>query len=349
MQFWDFENLEIDSEELIEQVNNYCLFGEEFKIEQEREINKTFSNYIKKIDLMNKTYSIEFPKINIGYNFKDKCKRLIKKIIRKAINWCITDILQQQNRFNAYVTQGQNELKHLVEYFIYERIKVNAEIDNNWYKRFEDTFRGSEDEIRKRNEEYLKYFLGKKSVVDLGCGRGEFLQLLSDNSIIAEGVDSNTNMIKECLEKKLAVKKKDVLEYLKEKDDESLDGIFASQLIEHLQLGQLVQLIQLSYEKLEDDGVLILETVNPLSLGVFCYGFYIDPTHDKPVHPAMLRFLLEYYGFHVEPIQFINPFPTEYRIETKNISDLEIKEAFNKLNDQIYGAQDYYIVCRKRG
>lgn len=287
-----------------------------------------------------------------------RLKIFVKKAIRKCIKWYMTDMSLQQMDFNAHVSwwiaQSMNVIREMdaeinrlnIENLRYK--KAMSILPDEWYVEFEDQFRGEQSVIRERLMHYVEIFKDKKKVIDLGCGRGEFLELMTEKGVSAYGVDMNQKMVQECRKKGLDVEQKDCIAALNELEDNSLDGIFASQLVEHLSKEELYRLVNLSYDKLSHDGVLVFETVNPLTLGVFCYGFYIDPTHTVPVHPAMLRFMAEKAGFYVEPVGFLNEFPPEYKFKESDNMIQEEKDVVQKLNEQLYGAQDYYLVCRKR-
>ncbi|MBN2246390.1 MAG: class I SAM-dependent methyltransferase, partial [Candidatus Aminicenantes bacterium] len=166
------------------------------------------------------------------------------------------------------------------------------------YTGFENRYRGSENDVKKQQEPYLQYFQPtNKKVLDLGCGRGEFIETLRKQGISAEGIDLNEQMIEICRDKGLKCRKADILDTLTEQDDSSLGGIFSSQVIEHLTPDYLGRMIELAYIKLAPSTPIILETVNPLSLFALVQIYFLDLTHQQPIHPQALKFLLECNGF----------------------------------------------------
>lgn len=346
-------------ETIMEYVNDYINYGRINLIANENHycINQEYDLLQKLAVSVNQGYKISPENYIENLTGFSKIKIVIKKIIRKCIKWYIKDIALQQTEFNANVARWINQEMRTIQKIDAEITRLRnsrnfvsesvPELPENWYVDFENEFRGSSAEIKERLKIYLPWFKNKTNVIDLGCGRGEFLELMKENSIPAFGIDINRSMVEECRKKGLNVKQQDCVAALKSQKKESLDGIFASQLVEHLSKEELYTLIEISKEKLTKGGVLILETVNPLTLGIFCYGFYIDPTHTVPVHPAMLRFMAERAGFEVEPVGFLNAFSNEYKFPEENSMTHGEKVIVQKLNEQLYGAQDYYLVCRK--
>jgi glycosyltransferase involved in cell wall biosynthesis len=165
------------------------------------------------------------------------------------------------------------------------------------YRAFEDVFRGSEDFIRERQRRYLPIIGGRRPVFDLGCGRGELLDLLRDAGIPFIGVDTDASMVARCREKgHTEVVHEDGLAYLEEQPDGSLGTVFTAQVIEHLTEEQLRQLLALARRKLTDDGILIAETVNPHSLPAM-KAFWVDLSHQRPIFPEVALELCREAGF----------------------------------------------------
>lgn len=222
------------------------------------------------------------------------------------------------------------------------------------YLAFEDLHRGTREEIKGRQRVYLSHFQGatgsQRPVLDLGCGRGEFLELCREAGLPARGVDVNPDMVELCRGLGLAVEESDALEYLRAQPDGVLGGILLSQVIEHLHLDQLTELVALCSQKLAPGGTLIAETVNPQSLSTFAGAFYVDLTHVKPIHPEAARFLWRWAGFADVQILYLSPVPPEHRLETvKAAPDAPgLTAAFNRnadrLNQLIYGPLDYAVV-----
>lgn len=224
------------------------------------------------------------------------------------------------------------------------------------YLRFEDRHRGSPEEIRARQRAYLACF-PRGPVLDLGCGRGEFLELCREAGLPARGVDVDPAMVDRCRAAGLDVEQADALAYLEALPDGSLGGVFAAQLIEHLAPEAFVALVQLAYARLGPGGVLVLETPNPRCLGIFASAFYVDLSHVKPIHPEAAVFVLEAAGFRDVEVRYLNPCPPEARLRPLEPEwymrryELALIQAINdnlaRLNDLLYGPQDYAVIGRK--
>ncbi|MFQ5351401.1 MAG: class I SAM-dependent methyltransferase, partial [Thermoanaerobaculia bacterium] len=161
------------------------------------------------------------------------------------------------------------------------------------YLELEERFRGVEEEISRRVAVYLPYLERGEEVLDLGCGRGELLALLGERGVSARGVDSSDEMIRRCREQGLTAENADLLAALEATPEQSLGGVISLHVIEHLPSSSLPRLAALAWRALRPGGVLILETPNPMSLVVAARNFWLDPTHQRPVHPKMLSFCLE--------------------------------------------------------
>lgn len=175
------------------------------------------------------------------------------------------------------------------------------------YVGFEDRFRGSEAEIRARLADYVPYFAGAADVLDIGCGRGEFLDLLRQRGISARGLDVNPEMVEVCRSRGLQAVHGDALSYLHGLSDESLGGLIAVQVVEHLDANYLTAMLQAAFHKLRPGARIILETINPACWVAFFESYIRDLTHVRPVHPETLQYLLLASGFHQAEIVYRSP------------------------------------------
>jgi SAM-dependent methyltransferase len=224
------------------------------------------------------------------------------------------------------------------------------------YLDFEEKHRGSREEIKWKQKSYLPYFKDKGPVLDIGCGRGEFLEILKEARIRAFGVDSNQEMVRKCLAEGLEAFQADGLEYLRSLPDHSQGGIFLSQVIEHLNPEALRELARVSFLKLVPEGIFLAETINPQCLSTFSGAFYLDLSHQKPIHPEAACFLLESAGFRQVRLLYGSPYPPEMKLkemirrEDDSYED-ELARVFNensqRLNALLYGFQDYAVLGYK--
>jgi len=207
------------------------------------------------------------------------------------------------------------------------------------YFLFEQRFRGPVAEIKRRQAGYLDLFRSRRAVLDLGCGRGEFLELLAEHDIPVTGVDRSEDMVDFCRGLGLAVVQADLFAHLESLPDESLDGVFVAQVVEHLTPDGIARLVGLCARKLQPGGVMVAETVNPgcpVALG----NFYRDPTHVRPVPAELLQFLFEQALFEVRCLRFSAPTGGGERPEVLELEGGFVPEA------QHY--QDYAVVAVRR-
>ncbi len=235
-----------------------------------------------------------------------------------------------------------------------------ADTDAYKYLGFEDRFRGSEAEIRERLVGYLPYFDGASDVLDVGCGRGEFLELLKDRGISARGLDLNPEMVEACRARGLAATNEDALTALRGLPDGSLGGLIAVQVIEHLKPAYLSQLLQTAFFKLRPGAPLILETINPACWVAFFESYIRDLTHEQPIHPDTLHFMLQASGFASVELVYRSPIAADGRLQRVaprpehfgEAADPEtaLISAFNhnvdRLNDRLFTFQDYAAIAR---
>lgn len=176
-------------------------------------------------------------------------------------------------------------------------------VDVGFYRAFEDLHRGSRELIKSRLAVYLPFILPLKPFygvcqgIDLGCGRGEWLQLMQENEIDLQGVDLDQGMLDAARERGLKVSHGDAIQSLQSLDSESQMLVTGFHLAEHLPFDLLQTLIQESLRVLQPGGLLILETPNPENIVVGTANFYLDPTHQRPIPFQLLSFMVEYYGF----------------------------------------------------
>lgn len=212
----------------------------------------------------------------------------------------------------------------------------------NFYRAFEDRYRGSRELIKSRLEQYSPFLelltsnFDKCTALDIGCGRGEWLELLTEKGFTPQGVDLDSGMLAACLELGFDVKKADGIKYLESFESNSLHLISAFHVVEHISFEQLQNLVKQALRVLVPGGLLILETPNPENIVVASANFYLDPTHIKPIPPLLLSFVTEFAGFKHNKIVRLQE-SVELR-EKQNIS----------LSELLFGVSpDYSVVAQK--
>ena len=310
-------------------------------VEDQRRFNKV------SVQTMNELYET----INRLSNDKDE--------LEEKVN-LLEETLHQQGDFIAEVN---GEVQHLK---VRERMQYTAaaegKSDNTQvsqknvydvvdYESFENHFRGTKEEIRAKQEEYLPYIKKGSSVIDLGSGRGEFLELLKENGFDACGVERYEKFATETANRGLNVVQADAIEYIKQLENESVGTITAFQVAEHLDTVQLLELIITAYEKLEKGGVLIMETPNPRCLSIYTNSFYLDSTHTKPIHPKAMEYYAEVAGFSHVSTLYTKSSRVPYELPLIPEGTFDDTQKYNNgislLSDLIWGSQDYALIAKK--
>jgi O-antigen chain-terminating methyltransferase len=206
------------------------------------------------------------------------------------------------------------------------------------YGRFAERFRGPEEYVKQGQRIYLPHFQGCQNVLDIGCGRGEFLEMMREAGIPARGIDLGEESVATCRHKGLEAEIADLYVYLTALPEASLDGIFCSQVVEHLPPERLPEMVKLCATRLARNGVIAIETPNPECLAIFATHFYLDPTHTRPVPHPLLAFYLEEFGIGNIEVRRLAP-------AAESLPSLaELPEGFR---NAFFGSLDYAIVGRK--
>ena len=301
-------------------------------------------------------------------------KGLVKRILRKLMRWYVEPMAADQRVYNSSVLKlvdalseradaaaASNERAQQLLREIEERLTrverrggggatatlpaatvaaqpaASALPD---YFAFESRMRGSIDAIRDRQRRYVDDFRGAAPVLDVGCGRGEFLQLLREAGVEARGIDADADMVAYARGEGLDVEQADLVEYLGGLDDGSLGGVFMAQVVEHLPPGVLVRALELASRKLRPGGVLIAETINPLS-PLALRHYFADLTHAQPLVPETLELLARQSGFAQTELRYLN--------EPERLTEPDdpvIAANVRRLNELLFAPLDYALVAR---
>ena len=206
------------------------------------------------------------------------------------------------------------------------------------YARFAEAYRGSEERVRGGQRIYVADFKNCGNVLDIGCGRGEFLELMREAGVPSRGIDSSLESIALCREKGLPAEAVDLFDYLHGLGEGELDGIFCAQVVEHLPPERLPEMIRLAASRLDRNGVIVIETPNPDCLAIFATYFYLDPTHSRPVPGKLLSFYLSEFGIGDLQVRRLEPAVDSM----PSLADLP-----NEFRQAFFGGLDYAIIGKK--
>jgi 2-polyprenyl-3-methyl-5-hydroxy-6-metoxy-1,4-benzoquinol methylase len=279
----------------------------------------------------------------------------VRRIVQAEIRWTLESFIEEQRRLNFSTASVLRTIWEQVREFrsITASLQEHARRSStdlsrlgHRYVAFEEVARGSSSLVRSRQAFFLEHFRGRRNVLDIGCGRGEFLQLLKEIGVESYGIDKDPEMVKVSRSYGLNAIEADALDHLRALQDRTLGGVFCSQVIEHMNSAEALEFIELAYEKLLPGSKIVIETVNPTS--VFALSeFYRDITHVKPIHPLTLKFLMDCVGFTSVEVQFLNQPGENQRLDPISGpgADIErINRNFQKLNALLWGPMDYAAI-----
>jgi SAM-dependent methyltransferase len=312
----------------------------------------------------------------VGFPLTSRMKRLGRASteVRRALRRALFQVLDRQTQFNraalellrSHETQiatlgasvraqidiqagADDRLDALVH-----RLPGGAGLTARESLSFRDRFHATSEERREQLTRFVSLFEGHPDVIDAGCGTGEFLTLLRDAGLAAVGVDSDKAMVDHCRQLGLDATDDEAVEFLRGRPEDSQGGIFAAGLIEHLQRGEVVELMRLAFSRLRPGGVLVLQTINPMCLTAYA-RFYGDFGQTEPVPALALRWLAESCGFTSVEVEYSSPVPAERkltRLPASAGSEAE-GEGFNRgldaVNELLFGFQEYSLIARKPG
>ena len=256
------------------------------------------------------------------------------------------DLMQQKRLISLFLEEARQRLP---EPFNQEQLQTFASEEehllNSFYVAFEDHFRGTREDISDRLKVYLplieKANVGTPDapILDVGCGRGEWLELLKESGYISRGLDINRVMIEQCQARGLEAIEADVINYLQSLPENSLGAVTGFHIIEHLPFKTLMRLFSETVRVLKPQGLVIFETPNPDNVLVGSNTFYLDPTHINPLPSPTVKFMAEMFGLYNTQIITLHPYPENAKIDGQGVAE--------RFNDYFYGPQDYAVVGYK--
>ena len=238
----------------------------------------------------------------------------------------------------------------------------SANVDSLTYVGFEDRFRGSQDEISARLSDYMPVLTSASDVVDVGCGRGELLDLMRQRGVTARGVDTNEGMVHACRARGLDVEQGDALGFLERQGDGSVGGLVAIQVVEHFDPGYLLRFLETAHHKMRPGAPLVLETINPACWMAFFECYIRDITHRQALHPDTLRYLVQTSGFSQVDVHFREAVRESDRLDhvvddvAGSTTDAPaalgrviraVNDHADKLNARLFSSMDYAVIARR--
>ncbi len=338
----DYDMLNSLEEEISKRVSNEMITQIEERINTIRQeiqaIQKEVTNIESEvINVQEEVTSIESEVINV----QEEVENISTDIKNNRLS-----IIEQQKKLSNVLNEKRT-LSHNMNSISLPDSLLNSEevvIDDALYVAFEDKFRGTREDIKNRLHVYLPYLerikgdIGNGPILDVGCGRGEWLELIEENGYTAKGIDLNAAMVQQSRELGFDVVESDVIKYLKRQESNSIGAITGFHIIEHLPFNVLVSLFDESLRVLKPGGIIIFETPNPESMFVGSYSFYYDPSHLNPLVPDVMKFLAEQRGFSDVEILRLHK-----RKEPEYIGQEYIDEVIYKFNME----QDFSIIGKK--
>ena len=263
--------------------------------------------------------------------------------LEKNIAYLKNSLILQDRRVSILLDEAR---KRLPGPFNQKQLQVivneSAHLLDSLYVSFEDEFRGTREEIKGRLRVHLpllesaKAGKEKRPILDLGCGRGEWLELLQEVGLLARGVDFNSILVEQCRERGLEVIESEMMTFLRKLPEASLGAVTGFHIIEHLSFEILIKLLDETVRVLKPGGIAIFETPNPNNILVGSCNFYLDPTHKKPLPSSMMKFIAEARSLCRVEIMNLHPFPESYRLSGSDLAE--------RMNEYFYGPQDYALI-----
>jgi len=277
-------------------------------------------------------------------------------VVMGLVRWWINAITERQERVNRLIAAGLQELSARPSPEFGARLdrlereiagRARDEVAANLHSvYFQARFSGDEPVIRAQSERFLALFQGRRRVLDLGSGRGTFLQLAKEHGIGAYGVDLDTRMVAEARSRGLEAVESDALAHLRSLEEASIDGLYARHVAEHVLPGELVEILRELRRVLAPGAPVVMVTPNVATLTVGAHSFWLDPSHRRPLPPELFRFYLEVEGFSMVAIQTFER--SELRL-SEDVPEGGQLDNVKLLNETLFGHRDYAVIGRQPG
>ena len=310
-------------------------------------INEIVSKEIKATNFHNANEWNELKETNKDF-IQNEIESRVKEIIDSKIDEMVSKDIENKVWLSNLLNKNIDQTKELCE-------EKEEFLDINYFI-FNDLYGGTEQNQKEIYSQFLEYFNNCKNVLDIGCGRGVFLELLKEREIPSYGIECNEDLIFYCKRKGLTVILDDAISHLEKLKDKSLDGIFIAHVLEHLSSTEVYSIIKICYEKLQYGSYLVIATPNIQNILVSSNFFYLDPTHKNHLHPEVLKFFLNSSGYRNLKDIYYQPTATELKLKkievaSNNKDNEEIRTTMNenidRINNIIFSYRDYAVISKK--
>ena len=318
--------------------NNASLHAQRITLNGIRDMNRVTDRTVRQMETLDRRMNKRLVELEQRDGEKDH-----------LIGYLKSTLMMQERRVALFLDEAR---RCLPETFTHEQLQnivtEKGHLLDSLYVTFEDKFRGTRDEIKDRLSVYLPLLkeagagTEERPVLDIGSGRGEWLELLRERNLTARGVDINETLASQCRQRGLEVEIQDAFEYLRSLPDGCLGAVTGFHIIEHLPMETQLELYAESNRVLVSGGLAIFETPNPQNLLVGACNFYADPTHKRPLYPETQQFFLEYRGFSRVELKYLHPHEAGARLPEN-----EAPELASRLNDLLSCARDYAVIGYK--
>ncbi|HEY8860872.1 MAG TPA: class I SAM-dependent methyltransferase [Candidatus Limnocylindria bacterium] len=274
-----------------------------------------------------------------------------RRVVIGLVRWWVAAITDRQERINQLLARAVIDMRNAPspefderlarlerEWRRWQKDEVAAELESTY---FAARFSGDEEVIRSQSESFVDLFRGRTRVLDLGSGRGTFLELLRDRGIGGYGVDPDAKMNDGVRARGLEAMTADGLSHLRSLEAGSIDGLYCRHVAEHVQPGELVSILREARRALKPGSPVVYVTPNPATLTVGAHTFWLDPQHRRPIPPELFHFYLEVEGY--ARVETRTSQPSETRLD-ESVPAGPIRDNVKLLNATLFGDRDYAVI-----